>query len=83
MSTLKDKNKEVVMEKLIEGLRRQGELLQQDEELSIQDKLIQMDVILDVLHFIQDYDENIKVLNNYWLHKEKRFKTSNEEIDEI
>ena len=81
MSTLK--NKEVVMDKLIEDLRRQGELLQQDKELSIQDKLTQMDVILDVLHFIQDYDENIKVLNNYWLHKEKRFKKSNEEIDEI
>ena len=81
MSTLK--NKEVVMDTLIEDLRRQGELLQQDKELSIQDKLTQMDVILDVLHFIQDYDENIKVLNNYWLHKEKRFKKSNEEIDEI
>ena len=37
-----------------------------------------MDVILDVLHFLADYEENVEVLNKYWVNKrlEEKMKSS-------
>lgn len=35
----------------------------------------QMDVLLDTIRFLDHYEDNVKVLNTYWLrrHKEEKF----------
>ena len=35
--------------------------------------------MLDTLHFLQDYDENVKVLNKYWVEKRRREKWNKDE----
>ena len=34
-----------------------------------EEQLIQVDVLLDTIKFLNDYEENIKVLNKHWLNK--------------
>ena len=50
--------------------------LQREEDTDVQDRLVQMDVILDTMKFLNDYDENVKVLNKHLKEKGKRFDKS-------
>lgn len=68
-----------MLDKITKKLQEIGEELQSDTELPVWDKATQMDVMLDTLHFLQDYDENVKVLNKYWVEKRRREKWNKDE----
>ena len=70
-----DKDKEVqklVIIRLQNLLRTQGNYVYNDKLLSISDKCLQMDVILDCIKFLEDYHENVKVLNKHCLKKKQK-----------
>lgn len=66
--------KETIMTRMSNVLKGQATHIREDESLSIQDKCIQMDIILDIMRFLNDYDENVKVLNKHLAEKKKREK---------
>ena len=66
--------KETIMSRMTNVLKGQAMYIKEDNSISIQDKCIQMDVILDLMHFLNDYDENVQVLNRYIEQKRQREK---------
>lgn len=55
---------------VLKQLQALGLTLQDDETISLDEKAIRADVLLDTMHFLSDYQENVQVLDNYW--REKR-----------
>ena len=51
--------KEAIMSRMTNVLKGQAMYIKEDDSISTQDKCIQMDVILDLMRFLNDYDENI------------------------
>lgn len=45
--------------------------VQEDKISSPESKLIQADVLLNTMKFLEQYVENTKVLNQYWLNKKR------------
>lgn len=78
---MENEAKEQIMKRLTNVLQGQGTIIREDTITSAEDKLTQMDVVLDVLHFLKDYDENVAVLNKYWLDKRHREKFGMERDD--
>ena len=66
--------KEVIMSRMTNVLKGQAMYIKEDDSISTQDKCIQMDVILDLMRFLNDYDENIQVLNRYIEQKRQKEK---------
>lgn len=75
---LKNDDKNVIIMKLQKLLQDIGQSVQDDDTLSTENKLMQVDVILDTMKFLKDYDINIKVLNKYWLNKKWNDKFNSE-----
>lgn len=73
---------EQILDRLVQLLQEQGMILHNDD-CPIQDKLIQVDVLLNTMHFLKDYDENVKVLNEYWIkkHHEERLNAHQKEME--
>ena len=71
-------SRDTIIEKIDIALQEQGTDIRDNGELTPEEKLFQMDVILDVLHFLADYEENVEVLNKYWVNKrlEEKMKSS-------
>lgn len=63
--------KKVIIDKITEAIKDFGEQARQDETLSLEDKCLQVDVLVDTLKFLDNYDENVKVLNQHYLNKSK------------
>ena len=57
-------------------LEEVGDNIRKNKELSARDQMTQVDVALDVMKFLKNYDENVKILNAYWSKKnwEDKFK---------
>ena len=74
--------KQQIMTRLNNVLKGQAMYVREDESISDRDRLTQADVILDLMKFLNDYDENIEVLNRYWYEKRQRekFKQEDREI---
>lgn len=74
--------KQQIMTRLKNVLKGQAMYVREDESISDKDRLTQADVILDLMKFLNDYDENIEVLNRYWHEKRQRekFKQEDREI---
>ena len=66
--------KEVIMSRITNVLKGQALYIKEDDSISTQDKCIQMDVILDLMHFLNDYDENVQILNKYIEKKKQKEK---------
>lgn len=63
-------NKQEYIEELLALLREQGENVRSNESnKTTLDMLERADVLLDLMKFLKDYEENVKVLNAYWLDK--------------
>ncbi len=77
-----DTNRNKIIDNITEKLEEIGKQIQQDKTLSPYDKAPQIDIVLDVLHFLQDYDENVKVLNEYWVKKRKEEKYKNLDVED-
>ena len=73
-----EKLKQEMLDKITEMLQEIGKQLQTNTEINVWDKATQMDVMLDTLHFLQDYDENVRVLNKYWVEKRRTEKWNKE-----
>lgn len=63
--------KKVMIDKITEAIKDFGEQARQDETLSLGDKCLQVDVLIDTLKFLDNYDENVRVLNQYYLNKNR------------
>ena len=74
--------KQQIMTRLKNVLKGQAMYVREDESISDRDRLTQADVILDLMKFLNDYDEHIEVLNRYWQEKRQRekFKQDDREI---
>lgn len=63
--------KEQIIDKLIRALQSEGEFIRQNQDMSMQEKLSEMDVLLDTMKFLQGYDENVKILNKELEHRKR------------
>lgn len=77
----KSEARKIIMKRMENLLKTQGNYIMKDEMISAKDKCVQMDVVLDVMHFLQDYDECTKILNEHRLKKryEQKFLNEKEE----
>lgn len=62
--------KEDTFDRIVHLLQEEGQRIQSDNE-SILDQLTRMNIIIDMIKFINNYDENIRVLNAHYLSKSK------------
>jgi len=63
--------------KMLQGI---GEFIRGDTSMSLKDKSIQMDVVLDTMRFLNNYEENVQVLNEHQRQKgDPRFRNSGDE----
>ena len=69
---MEDKCKEEMIKQVMIKLQELGLKSSEDKTKSKKDKLTEADVLLDTMHFLKDYDENVKVLDKYW--RAKRYK---------
>lgn len=72
---MEDKSKEEAIRKqitddIIKYLQTKGQEIQTSGK-PIEQQLIQMDVILDIIRFLDKYKENVQVLNDHYLGKSK------------
>lgn len=74
-------NKKYMIEQLVGVLQLKGEYLN-SSDIDLYEKADKLDVLLDTMKFLQNYDENVKVLNEYWLDKryKEKFKIEREEL---
>lgn len=74
---LKDKaNQDKMINQVMLMLQDMGDKLRVDNSNSPSEMLPQADVLLHTMHFLKDYEENIQVLNKYWLHKKHQLNYS-------
>lgn len=66
--------KQQIINRLFNMLQGQGMYVREDGTLSPDDKLKQISILVDTMKFLKDYDENVKVLNKYWLDKHRKEK---------
>lgn len=59
------KDKKEIINKVIEAIQIEATFVRESEELSLETKCDQMDVLLDVYHFLREYEKNVKILNDY------------------
>lgn len=57
--------KDRIINRMFNVIQGQAMLVKDDVELSKEDKLIQMDILLDLKKFLKDYDENVQILNKH------------------
>lgn len=60
-----DPIKQAIIDKIMDSIKDVGEQISTDKKLTLEDKLHQTDVLLDTMKFLKNYDENVKVLNDY------------------
>lgn len=63
--------KQIMIDKIIEAIKDLGRETKENEQVSTKDKFDQVDVLLDTMKFLNNYDENVKVLNTYYTEKGK------------
>ena len=78
----KDKTaRERIMTRMSNVLKGQAMFIREDDTITDVERLEQIDVILDLMKFLKDYDENIIVLNKYWQEKHKKEKQLQSELE--
>ena len=79
----KDKTaKEQIMTRMSNVLKGQAMFIREDNTITDVERLEQIDVILDLMKFLKDYDENIIVLNKYCQeqHRKEKYLQSEPEL---
>lgn len=71
--------KEMIMTRMTNVLKGQAMFVREDDTISIQDKCTQMDVILDLMRFLDNYDENVQILNRHIEQKRQKGKYQDNE----
>ena len=62
-------SKKEMIDKITNNIKNLGEQAQQDKNLSLEEKASQVDVLLDTLKFLSNYEENVMALNKYYAAK--------------
>lgn len=57
--------KEEMIDKLQRALSKEIEFIRQNSSKTTDEKVVQVDILLDTKKFLKDYDENVKVLNKH------------------
>lgn len=78
MNKEKQIREETIMS-ILKALQDTGEIVREDKKASLDDKVIKMDVILDTMRFLNNYEENVKILNKYWCNKKFNFSKEDEQ----
>ena len=65
--------KKQIIDEVSELIMQKGKEIQ-DSDMPTMEQLTKVDVLLDTVHFLSAYDENVKVLNRYWLAKKWKMK---------
>ena len=60
-----------IIEELQKALLKEVEFIRQNPRKTTDEKIVQVDVLFDTMKFLKDYEENIKILNQYYLNKSK------------
>lgn len=68
-----DKDKQTIIDEIVKMLQLKGVDLE-NEDIDLYQKAMKLDVLIDTMKFLQNYDENTKVLNQYWLNKKRQEK---------
>lgn len=78
------KTKEDYIDEIYKYIKELGKELQEDQTIQVKDKIPQVDLFINIIKFLQDYDENVKVLDKYWREKNRKlkFERSRKEYEE-
>ena len=68
------KTKEDYIDEIYKYIKELGKDLQEDQTIQAKDKIPQVDLFINTIKFLQDYDENVKVLDKYWREKNRKLK---------
>lgn len=67
-----DENVDVVISQLMSLIQELGNQIRLSDDITIKDKLAQMDVLVHTMHFLKEYDINKGVLHRYWLNNHSK-----------
>lgn len=56
--------KEEMIDRIQRALSKEMQFVRESPNKTTEEKVAQIDVLLDTIHFLRDYDKNIKVLKN-------------------
>jgi hypothetical protein len=75
-------DKEQFIDEVVRMIEQKGHEVQTSGEPPLQ-QLPKVDILLDMIRFLDKYDENVIVLNNYWRAKrlDRRFSSQDDHID--
>jgi len=60
-----DPDKKEIIDKLIDAIQCEADFIRNSDTLP-ETKVSQVDVLLDVYHFLRDYEKNVQILNEYY-----------------
>ena len=63
---MKNQSRDMVMKKLVKFLEQEAETITTSKEIPVDDKVSQLDLVLNTVKFLGDYDKNIEILNKYY-----------------
>lgn len=73
-----EKCKNDIINDIISAMESEGEFIYNSKTLSSSEKLVKVDVVLDVIHYLKDYDRNNRILNKY--NSDHRFDAREERV---
>lgn len=60
-----EKQKQEMADKIKKALSSEIELIRTNKDKTLEQKMLEVDVLLDTIKFLDNYEEHTKVLNNY------------------
>lgn len=67
----KKRIKAEIIKNITAALELEGRKIEADEHSTLKDRCLKMDVVLDTLRFLKDYEENVAILNSFG--RDRRF----------
>lgn len=58
-------HKKEMINRVVKAIQAEATFVRENEDISTDTQIDQMDVLLDVYHFLSDYERNIQILNKY------------------
>ena len=63
--------KKEIIQKIQTALSKEIEFVRQEKGKTTEEKMAEIDVLLDTIKFLNNYDENVKVLNKHIRDKQR------------
>lgn len=58
-------HKKEMINKVVKAIQAEATFVRENKDISTDTQIDQMDVLLDVYHFLSDYERNVQILNRY------------------